>query len=97
MADAAGAVTAQARGFVVCLAVPGRVLEVEGDDPAFLRGRVDFSGVRKEVSFAYTPDVHEGDYVLVHVGFAIQKIDEEEAERNRLTLDEILAEFGGQA
>ncbi len=64
------------------------------DDPAFLRGRVDFGGIRKDVSFAYTPDIKPGEYVLVHVGFAIQKVDEDEAQKNLLTLNELLAEFG---
>lgn len=63
----------------MCLAVPGKVVEIEGDDPAFLRGRVDFSGVRREVSFAFTPEAQPGDYVLVHAGFALTVVDEEEA------------------
>jgi len=63
----------------MCLAVPGKVVEIEGDDPAFLRGRVDFSGVRREVSFAFTPEAHPGDYVLVHAGFALTVVDQEEA------------------
>jgi hydrogenase expression/formation protein HypC len=77
----------------MCLAIPGRVLDIEGDDPAFLRGRVDFSGIRKEVSFAYTPEVRPGDYVLVHVGFALQVIDEEEAIRSLETLDELFEQL----
>ncbi len=79
----------------MCLAIPGRVLSVEGDDPAFLSGKVDFAGIRKNVNLAYTPSVKVGDYVLVHVGFALQVIDEEEAERNRKTIEEILQEFEG--
>jgi hydrogenase expression/formation protein HypC len=63
----------------MCLAVPGRVVEIEGDDPAFLRGRVDFSGVRRKVSFAFTPEAQPGDYVLVHAGFALTVVDAEEA------------------
>jgi hydrogenase expression/formation protein HypC len=70
----------------VCLAVPGEVLEIEGDDPAFRRGRVDFSGVRREVSLAFTPEARRGDYVLVHAGFALTVIDPQEAE---LTLAEL--------
>lgn len=83
----------------MCLAVPGRVLSVEGDDPAFRFGKVDFSGVRKQVSLAYTPDVQPGDYVLVHVGFALQVVDEEEARRSLATLEEIkeLAALDGVA
>lgn len=79
----------------MCLAVPGRVESIEGEDPAFRRGKVDFGGVRKDVSLAYTPAVTVGDYVLVHVGFAIEVIDEQQALRNRATLEELLEEFGG--
>jgi len=68
-------------GFGVCLAVPGKVLSVEGDDPAFRSARVDFCGVRRTVNLAFTPEVQPGDFVLVHVGFALTRIDEEEAAR----------------
>lgn len=77
----------------MCLAIPGKVLEVEGDDPAFLRGKVDFGGIRKEVCFAYTPEVKPGNYVLVHVGFALEIIDEEEAQRTLKTFEELLEEI----
>jgi hydrogenase expression/formation protein HypC len=70
----------------MCLAVPGVVLDIEGGDPAFRRGSVDFSGVRREVSLAFTPEVQCGDYVLVHAGFALTVIDPNEAE---LTLAEL--------
>jgi hydrogenase expression/formation protein HypC len=65
----------------MCLAVPGKVLTIEGEDPAFRSASVDFCGVRKTVSLSFTPEVQTGDYVLVHVGFAISRIDEEEAQR----------------
>jgi hydrogenase expression/formation protein HypC len=65
----------------MCLAVPGRVLSVEGDDPMLRMAKVDFCGVRRDVSLAFTPEVDTGDYVLVHVGFALSRIDEEEAAR----------------
>ena len=78
----------------MCLAIPGKVLEVEGDDPAFLSGKVDFGGIRKEVCFAYTPSVQPGNYVLVHVGFALEIIDEQEAQRTLTTFDEMLQELG---
>ena len=65
----------------MCLAVPGKVLSVEGDDPAFRSAKVDFCGVRRTVNLAFTPEVQPGDFVLVHVGFALTRIDEEEAER----------------
>lgn len=65
----------------MCLAVPGRVLSIEGDDPAFRNANVDFCGVRKMVNLAFTPEVIVGDYVLVHVGFALTRVDREEAAR----------------
>jgi hydrogenase expression/formation protein HypC len=63
----------------MCLAVPGKILSVEGDDPAFRSGRVSFGGIVKEVNLAYTPEAGIDDYVIVHAGFAISKIDEAEA------------------
>jgi hydrogenase expression/formation protein HypC len=65
----------------MCLAVPGRILSVEDVDPAFRSGCVDFCGVRRNVNLAFTPEVKPGDYVLVHVGFAISQVDSEEAAR----------------
>ena len=65
----------------MCLAVPGRVLSVAGDDPLTRVGRVDFGGLVKEINLAYAPEAHVGDHVLVHVGFAISVIDEAEAAR----------------
>lgn len=64
----------------MCLAVPGKVIDVEGEDPLLRSARVSFSGVIKEVSLACAPEAKAGDYVLVHVGLAISVIDEEEAE-----------------
>ncbi|MGD0309264.1 MAG: HypC/HybG/HupF family hydrogenase formation chaperone [Acidobacteriota bacterium] len=65
----------------MCLAVPGKILSVEGDDPLLRCGRVDFNGAVKQVNLAYVPEAKVGDYVLVHVGFAINTIDEEEANK----------------
>jgi len=64
----------------MCLGVPGQILTIVGDDPITRTGRVNFGGVVKEVSLAYTPDATVGDYVVVHVGFAISQVDEEEAQ-----------------
>jgi hydrogenase expression/formation protein HypC len=64
----------------MCLAVPGKVLSDTSGDPLLRTGRVDFGGVVKEISLAFTPEAHVGDHVLVHVGFAISVIDEAEAE-----------------
>lgn len=63
----------------MCLAVPGRILAIEGDDPILRSGTVDFSGVTKRVNLSYVPEASVGDFVLVHVGFAISTVDEEEA------------------
>ncbi|CAN5257461.1 HypC/HybG/HupF family hydrogenase formation chaperone [soil metagenome] len=65
----------------MCLAIPGRILSTAGDDPILRTARVDFGGVIKEINLAYTPEAEVGDYVLVHVGFAITVIDEAEAEK----------------
>jgi hydrogenase expression/formation protein HypC len=73
----------------MCLAVPGRIVSIEGVDPAFRSGHVDFCGVRKVVNLAFTPDAVPGDFVLVHVGVAITRIDEEAAARTYRYLAEI--------
>jgi hydrogenase expression/formation protein HypC len=64
----------------MCLAVPGKILSIEGSDPILRCGRVSFGGIVKQINLAYVPDAKIGDYVLVHVGFAISTIDEAEAE-----------------
>ena len=64
----------------MCLAIPGKVVSISGDDPLTRMGRIDFSGVFKEASLAYVPEVQIGDYVIVHVGFALSKVDEAEAQ-----------------
>ena len=63
----------------MCLAVPGRLLSVAGEDPLTRVGRVDFGGVVKEINLAFVPEARVDDYVLVHVGFALTVIDESEA------------------
>lgn len=64
----------------MCLAVPGKVIDILGDDPLLRSARVSFAGVIKEVSLTCAPDAKVGDYVLVHVGVAISVVDEKEAE-----------------
>jgi hydrogenase expression/formation protein HypC len=65
----------------MCLGIPGRIVEIH-DDAGLTQGVVDFGGVRREVCLAYVDrDVQVGDYVIVHVGFAISRVDEEEAKR----------------
>ena len=63
----------------MCLAVPGKIESISGDDPLQRMGKVSFGGVVKEVSLAYVPEAAVGDYVIVHVGFAISTLSEEEA------------------
>ena len=72
----------------MCLGIPGRIVAESGDDPVLRMGTVDFDGVRRPVCLAYTQDAQIGDYVIVHVGFAISVVDEDEAKR---TLDVIRA------
>jgi hydrogenase expression/formation protein HypC len=64
----------------MCLGIPGKVVEIRDDGPLRM-ARVDFGGVRKEACLAYLPEVGLGDYVIVHVGFAISQLDEEEARK----------------
>jgi hydrogenase expression/formation protein HypC len=63
----------------MCLAVPGKIVSIESSDPLLRSGKVDFSGIVKQINLAYVPEARIGDYVLVHVGFAISTIDESEA------------------
>lgn len=73
----------------MCLGIPGRVVEVR-DDAGLPMGVVDFGGVRREVCLAYVADeTAVGDYVIVHVGFAISKVDEKEARRTYQMLREM--------
>ncbi len=64
----------------MCLGIPGKVIEVR-DENGLAMGRVDFGGVRKEACLAYVQDVQVGDYVIVHVGFALSRVDEDEARK----------------
>lgn len=73
----------------MCLAIPGEVLSISGDDDLMRLGRVDFGGIVKEINLAYTPEAGVGDYVLVHVGFAISVIDAAEASRTLAYLQTI--------
>lgn len=62
----------------MCLGIPGKVVHIQ-PDPLLPMGKVSFGGITKEVCLAYVPDVEVGEYVIVHVGFAISKVDEQEA------------------
>jgi hydrogenase expression/formation protein HypC len=74
----------------MCLGIPGKVLEVFERD-SLPMGKIEFSGIVKEACLAYTPEAEVGDYVLIHVGFAISRIDEQEANEIFQYLDEIQA------
>ena len=65
----------------MCLAVPGKIVSIEGDEPIFRAGKVNFGGVFKQVNLSYVPEAKIGDYVIVHVGFALSVVDEEEAKQ----------------
>ncbi len=62
----------------MCLGIPGKVTEIR-DEAGLAMGKVDFGGVRKDACLAYLPEIEVGDYVIIHVGFAISKVDEAEA------------------
>ena len=74
----------------MCLGVPGKIIEVDENPTGMTMGRVSFGGIVKEVCLAYTPEAAVGDYVVVHVGFAISQIDEAEAHK----VFEFLQEMG---
>ena len=65
----------------MCLAIPGLVLSISGGDLIKRVGQVKFGGITKEVCMAYVPEAKVGDYVIVHVGFAISTLNQEEADR----------------
>lgn len=65
----------------MCLAVPGKIESIEGIDPVVRTGKVSFGGIVKTINLAYVPEANVGDYVIVHVGFAISVVDEQEAQQ----------------
>ncbi len=73
----------------MCLAIPGKLLEITDDGHGVRMGRANFGGIVKQVCLEYTPEVVAGDYVLVHVGFALSKVDEAEAARTYKLLEEM--------
>jgi len=77
----------------MCLAVPGKILSINSDDPLMPMGQVSFGGIVKEVNLAYVPEASINDYIIVHVGFAISVLDAKEAERVFNYLDEIDQSF----
>ena len=63
----------------MCLAIPGKVLNIEKHDELMQTGQVDFDGIKKEINLSLVEDLKVGDYVIVHVGFAISKMNESAA------------------
>ena len=80
----------------MCLAIPGRVVALAGGTGIDRRGTVDYDGVRQEVSLAYLPETRIGDYVLVHVGFAMTRLDAAEAERILREIRELAGEMAAE-
>lgn len=77
----------------MCLAVPGKIVSIQADEPAtnslMQMGRVNFGGIVKEINLAFVPEAQVGNYVIVHVGFAISVVDEQEAARALAYLSEM--------
>jgi hydrogenase expression/formation protein HypC len=72
----------------MCLAVPGKIIEIY-EAGGLKMGKVDFGGVKREACLAYIPDAEIGDYTVIHVGFAISKLSEQEAQESLALLQEI--------
>ena len=73
----------------MCLAIPGKLLDISTDAAGVKMGRANFGGIVKQVCLEYTPEVQPGEYVLVHVGFSLSVVDEEEAARTYKLLEEM--------
>ncbi len=73
----------------MCLGVPGRIVEIQ-EGGLMRMGKVDFGGITREVCLAYVPEAQVGDYVIVHVGFAISVVSEEEAQETLQLLAEVM-------
>jgi hydrogenase expression/formation protein HypC len=73
----------------MCLAIPGKLIEIAPDTQGVKMGKANFGGIVKQVCLEYTPEAMIGDYVLVHVGFALSKVNEEEAARTYKALEEL--------
>ena len=73
----------------MCLAVPGKITSIDESNPELKMAKVNFNGVTKDICIQWLPDVKVGEYVLVHVGFALNKIDEKDAEETLQMLKEM--------
>jgi len=79
----------------MCLAIPGKILEIY-ETNGLLMGRIDFGGVIREACLSYVPEANVGDYTIVHVGFALNLIDEEEARATLALFGEISDQDNGR-
>lgn len=73
----------------MCVGVPGRVVSIAENALGMIMGQVDFGGLTREVCLAFTPEVQVGDYVIVHAGYAISRLDEQEAQETLQTLADL--------
>lgn len=73
----------------MCLAIPGKIISIDGDNPLEKTGKVSFGGIIKEISLAYVPDAQVKNYVIVHAGFALSIVDEDEAQQTLADLEEM--------
>ena len=73
----------------MCLAVPGQIIDIRCTDPVARSGRVQFAGIIKEINLSFVPEAQIGDYVIVHVGFAISRLEASEAARVFAALEEL--------
>ncbi|MCF8719131.1 HypC/HybG/HupF family hydrogenase formation chaperone [Nitrospina gracilis] len=73
----------------MCLAIPGKIESIEDGDALTRKGRINFGGIVKEAWLSYVPEAGVGDYVIVHAGFAISRVDEAEAHRALKYLEEM--------
>lgn len=83
----------------MCLAVPGKLIQIRNEDGSTAMGRVDFGGVVKEVCLSYLPEAKVGDYVMTHAGFAISRVEEAEARQvfeMLAEIDELMETPGGE-
>ncbi|HMB23280.1 MAG TPA: HypC/HybG/HupF family hydrogenase formation chaperone [Anaerolineales bacterium] len=78
----------------MCLGIPGKIIEIYESD-SLLMAKIDFGGIVKEACLAYTPEAKVGEYALIHVGFAISLMDEEEAQETLKLIKEV-ADFNDE-
>ncbi len=75
----------------MCLAIPGKIIEIDNSNEDLIMGKVDFNGIIKDVCLDLVPEANVGDYVVVHVGFALNVLNEEEAQKNIDLINEIMS------